>query len=339
MPPSHPDQISLDYVPLLACSVVFTFLSFIVVVLRFLQRIKIRSHWYDDWTAFASLIFSIGMMTTTILGGTQAHAGYAAVTYSALQLGRFSRILLAYNVLYNWSLMASKLSILFFFYRMLVVDTKLQRLLQCVGGAIVASCIAVTLALILSNNPIQGTTINSSIFWISTAALNLVFDIAVLMAPQANIWRKHMPIHRKSAIGLLTLLGFSVCVFAAVRLAYVSRANLDNMTFEIIKIGIWSCLEANLSIICACLPSVYSLFRGPRIRGPSSQANMYRRHEPVPSSDKMYHELGSGAHLSYPGSYHVRVQSPSVGSRDDLTPLGPIRVERSYGFSVADAHP
>uniref|UniRef100_A0A8H7NLY9 Rhodopsin domain-containing protein n=1 Tax=Bionectria ochroleuca TaxID=29856 RepID=A0A8H7NLY9_BIOOC len=192
MPPSHPDKLSSDYVPLLACSAVFTFLSLIVVVLRFIQRIKIRSHWYDDWTIFASLVFAIGMMATTVLGGTRAHAGYAADTYSHLQLGRFSKIFLAYNVIYNWSIMTSKLSILFFYYRILVTDTKLQRLLQCVGGAIIATCIAVTFALIFSNNPIQGqweygthsTAINSRIFWISTAALNLVFDIAVLMAPR-----------------------------------------------------------------------------------------------------------------------------------------------------------
>ncbi|CAH0023520.1 unnamed protein product [Clonostachys rhizophaga] len=284
-------------------------------------------------------------MATTVLGGTRAHAGYAADTYSHLQLGRFSKIFLAYNVMYNWSIMTSKLSILFFYYRILVTETKLQRLLQCIGAAIIATCVAVTFALIFSNNPIQGqweygthsTAINSRIFWISTAAINLVFDIAVLMAPQAKIWGKHMPIQRKSAICLLTLLGFSICVFAAVRLAYLSRANLNNMTFEINMLGIWNCLEANLSILCACLPTVYSLFRGTRNRDPS-EANMYR-HESVPSSDKMYLELGSGAHLSYPGSYHVRVQSPSVGSRDDLKPLGPIRVERSYGFTVGDSHP
>ncbi|CAH0044996.1 unnamed protein product [Clonostachys solani] len=302
------------------------------------------------------------MMATTVLGGTRAHAGYAADTYSDLQLGRFSKnhipitaaveltevakqIFLANSVIYNWSIMTSKLSILFFYHRILATDTVLKRFLQCAGGAIIANCIAVTFALIFSNNPIQGqweqtthsTAINSRIFWISTAALNLVFDIVVLAAPQAKIWRKHMPSQRKTAICLLFLLGFCVCVFTIVRLVYVARANLNNMTFEINMLGIWTCLEANLSILCACLPAVYSLFRGTRNSGPS-EPTMYR-HDSVPSSDKLYLELGSGAHLSYPGSYHVRVQSPSVGSRDDLTPLGPIRVERSYGFSVRDLQP
>jgi hypothetical protein len=32
------------------------------------------------------------MMATTVLGGTRAHAGYAADTYSHLQLGRFSKV-------------------------------------------------------------------------------------------------------------------------------------------------------------------------------------------------------------------------------------------------------
>ncbi|VUC31869.1 unnamed protein product [Clonostachys rosea] len=342
MPPSHPDKISPDYIPLLACSAVFTFLSTVIVVLRFVQRIRIKSYWWDDGTILASLVFAIGMMATTVLGGTRAHAGYAADTYSDLQLGRFSKISLANSVIYNWSIMTSKLSLLFFYHRILVTETGLKCLLQYIGGAIAANCIAVTFTLIFSNNPIQGqwdhtihsTTINSGIFWITTAALNLVFSIVVLAAPQAKIWRKSMPSQQKMGIYLLILLGLCVCMFTAVRLGSLIRADLNNMTFEINLIGIWASLEANLSILCACLPMVYSLFRGTRNSGPS-EAAMFR-HESMPSSDKLYLELGSGAHLSYPGSYRVRVQSPSVGSRDDLTPLGPIRVERSYGFTVED---
>ncbi|KAK5201095.1 hypothetical protein LTR16_003847 [Cryomyces antarcticus] len=97
--------------------------------------------------------------------------------------------------------------------------------------------------------------INKQAFWTSYSALNIATDLFVLALPIRQIISLHLPRIDKFAVLGVFLLGAFVCVTTIVRTTTLASSAKDlDPTWGPIPATIWSVVEANTGIICACLP-------------------------------------------------------------------------------------
>ncbi|EHA23344.1 hypothetical protein ASPNIDRAFT_173895 [Aspergillus niger ATCC 1015] len=225
---------------------VMTLLSTCLVALRFISRSLTLSIKLDDWFCLLALIFSYGLLCTTALVTTVGHAGIHITQYKdPLVLERYFQITLADMVIYNVSVGLTKISILLFYRRIFSINKSFLFCNWVVTGLSSGACIAAVFGLIFSSDPVDAqwkfwepsTTIHNKSFWIAMGAVNILLDVTILILPQPVVWR----LKQTRRPSTLTTPLF----------------RQDTFTVS----GIWTTVETNMSIICACLPMIPSLFQ------------------------------------------------------------------------------
>lgn len=207
----------------------------ICVVFRFIQRYKIRDFRGDDWTILGSFVFGMGVFITNILISLPSlgAAGYHINEYSLSQLHVWAKVGgsiiytflaelietlqlgLAAETLYNPSIALSKISALLFYRRIFSADGQFLIFMRIMIFLIVAQFLSSVIGLIFSYNPIEAqwivemphTTINTKAFYITTAVINILLDIAILGIAQVKVWQLHLDTKRKVLLSLVFLLG------------------------------------------------------------------------------------------------------------------------------------
>ncbi|RMY53471.1 hypothetical protein D0865_05238 [Hortaea werneckii] len=99
-----------------------------------------------------------------------------------------------------------------------------------------------------------GACMSAEKYWVSVAGLDIALDGLVLVLPLPGIWGLRLPRRQKGGLVMVFLLGFFVCAVSVVRLLTVF---LVARTGDLVQSGvwniIWSAVEANVGIVCACL--------------------------------------------------------------------------------------
>ncbi|RMY91677.1 hypothetical protein D0862_09680 [Hortaea werneckii] len=99
-----------------------------------------------------------------------------------------------------------------------------------------------------------GACMSAEKYWVSVAGLDIGLDVLVLVLPLPGIWGLRLPRRQKVGLVVVFLLGFFVCAVSVVRLLTVF---LVSRTGDLVQSGvwniIWSAVEANVGIVCACL--------------------------------------------------------------------------------------
>ncbi|KAJ6111779.1 hypothetical protein N7523_007840 [Penicillium sp. IBT 18751x] len=90
--------------------------------------------------------------------------------------------------------------------------------------------------------------------WYTNAGLQISSDIAILILPMPFLWRLHLPLRQRVSIMLIFGMGIFVIGTSSARLYELYRMiNGHDFTKTNELAATWSSLEANISIICACL--------------------------------------------------------------------------------------
>ncbi|KAL4917132.1 hypothetical protein BDW62DRAFT_218351 [Aspergillus aurantiobrunneus] len=268
-PAPLPDEISHNYVIFITVASIMTFLATMIVVLRITTRVLTISAKWDDWACAGALIFAYGFLTTTVLVATVGRAGYQITQYDLATLGKWSQICLANNVLYNNSVTLSKISILLLYRRIFTVSKTLHTASWVVGSVVVGSYFAAVFGLIFTTNPVHAqwqpwiphTSIHSKAFWIAMGAINVALDIAILCLPQPVVWGLKQTRKRKVLVSLVFAMGGFVCIASIVRLYYMATIDVANVTLTMSVPGMWTMIEMNMTILCACFPIVPSMLK------------------------------------------------------------------------------
>ena len=126
----------------------------------------------------------------------------------------------------------------------------------------------------------NATCISRRKAYVAPSAVNVVTDVVLLILPIPYVWNLHASLaHRMILIGIF-LLGTFVGVVSVVRLIIFIGLDLTSpdVTYNLSEVAIWSGVEINVSLICACLPSLRpavqwlglsKLFMSTRISHPS----------------------------------------------------------------------
>jgi hypothetical protein len=124
--------------------------------------------------------------------------------------------------------------------------------------ALTFQCTPVSYAWLRWDGEHEGTCINVYVGGFAHAALNMVFDIAILIMPLPLIYRlqRHYSWRQKSHIFVMFSFGLIVTIVCILRLnTLITFGNSLNPTYDYTAAAIWSVVEAHVAIICACLPA------------------------------------------------------------------------------------
>ncbi|KAJ5570019.1 uncharacterized protein N7459_009449 [Penicillium hispanicum] len=172
---------------------------------------------------------------------------------SLAEILQFNKALLPNTLTYLICPSITKMAILSVLYRISPVLTY-----RCIVVAVAVAIFAYTLTLCIITggpcNPLKtGTTKCLENVALSQAVLNIVSDLAVISLPIPTIHRLQLSLKQKATVGCLLALGSGVVICSIARLPYVLLLDkTTDTTYVEAILGVWSIVEINLGIICAC---------------------------------------------------------------------------------------
>lgn len=145
----------------------------------------------------------------------------------------------------------------------------------------------------------KGFCINLNAWFIGTNVPSIILDFAILILPMRVVWHLKLSIGRKvglsgifvlgtgwvislypyvqafpSALSLLANPFNSASIISILRVRANAKIDFSDPTWNSVPIIIWSTVEEDVAVLCACLPSMWPLIRllfGCRLR--ESQPN------------------------------------------------------------------
>ncbi|KAK6829374.1 hypothetical protein PG987_009958 [Apiospora arundinis] len=118
------------------------------------------------------------------------------------------------------------------------------------------------------NNERHGKCINMDAQTYTCAALNIVLDIVIFFMPIPQLMKLDLSWKKKMGIIFTFLVGLFVTICSVVRLhALIDWTLSTNPTMDYAKLAVWSLVELDVGVICACMPGMAGLFRRLKTRG------------------------------------------------------------------------
>ncbi|KAF7117306.1 hypothetical protein CNMCM5793_006055 [Aspergillus hiratsukae] len=321
----------------------------LVIVAGFfvLGRLAIRFHnnrlGTDDWMIFAS---SIASVLLTVTECSAVHYGYGKrledipLDDRAAALKWFYGAQIAYKVVIT----INKISFLCLYLRIFIQPT-FRRI--CYGGIafLTAWGLAYNLVTVFQCIPVDAywdetithkTCVNSKAQWLSYAVINISCDVVILAMPIYPVSQLHLARGKKIALAVIFGMGTFVCITSIIRtttLASSASGKTRDPTSGPIPATIWSVIEANVGIICACLPVYHQPLQWclPRLFGSQhsdhpSGSRSRGRGQKTPGSHQLVQERksmawfelhGSGVEYSNNVSTHGFEMSDAEGTKTD----------------------
>lgn len=219
------------------------------------------------------------------------------------------------DMLQNPALMATKTSILIFYLRLSKITNKFVRITSYATLAVVnVAGLVLTFFNIFQCRPLSKTfapndagqkCIPLITLYIVSAPINIVTDLAILALPIPILAGMHLPRKQKYIMAVTFGLGIFVTVVDVIRIKYLQQAITDvfvlNKSVTIThSLGaeedfpyyaslalMWSSVEINVGIICACIPTLKPLVKRitPRLIGQDERDSGEKPTPPSTSSD------------------------------------------------------
>lgn len=165
--------------------------------------------------------------------------------------------------MYNLSLTVTKISILVQYLR-LFPTRRFRIVCYVVLGIVTAYGVWTLFGNIFICTPVEffwnkslpnGSCLNQFTVWFTNAGVNIVQDFVILVLPMPVLRSLSIPKGQKRALMVVFALGGFVCLISIVRLQSLVRiSNSLDPTFDNPPAATFSAVEANVGIICACLP-------------------------------------------------------------------------------------
>lgn len=249
---------------------IFTVLSALFVAIRLFTRVKLVKKWgYNDLLIIFAWICSAVFFAFIFV---EKHYGLSQPKTSLpkdVAQGQLFYLWLSIPF-YNLSLILSKLSALMFLTSIFRIRTFLitayilMGFLVIVGLWMVISgfvfCVPISTFWSLDATLTKAHCLPKGPVWFTNAGLQIFTDIIILVLPMPIVSKLHLP--RRQRAGIMVIFGVGICVIAtssarAYELSLLVHGHDFSKTNA--EAAVWSSLEANVSIICACLPPLHTL--------------------------------------------------------------------------------
>ncbi|CAF9943701.1 MAG: hypothetical protein ALECFALPRED_000975 [Alectoria fallacina] len=271
----------------LAEGAILIFVCSVMVFLRFYARqIAGSSLGLDDWAIAAALLFVVGMAVTLITETSLKGLGYASSEGDAGR-GHPDANVAGWpgELIQVPALGCIKLSFLLLYRR--VFTNRVSRRFSWANWFMIAVIVAWMIGYFFTLLFLCGT--NFKAYWTSSsterddclptkpvhlgyAVSDVITDVLTILVPIPEIWKLHLPTHRKFAITGVFGLGAITIAMSIIRMVIYYKAltvQFDpDADFEYITTltSYFSLLEAGLGLCAACLPVQYGLLRSEKVR-------------------------------------------------------------------------
>ncbi|KAK2599564.1 hypothetical protein N8I77_011306 [Diaporthe amygdali] len=245
-------------------SVAFSLIACASVGLRLYARVRIiKLARHDDAVLILALM---GMLAYTVFVCAQLPYGLG-VPIQEVPLEDLSKVLMylwASILCYAVSLSAIKTSILLQFLRFLV-GKKVTRLCWVMVGVCICYGISSVFATIFFCVPVSGfwkpsptdRCISRQGLWLAHSGINIVTDVIIFLIPVPTVLQLNMNMRQKIAVIGVFCIGIIVCLITVLRLdSIITVARTSDVTYDNVKVAIWSNAELTTAIFCACLSGI-----------------------------------------------------------------------------------
>ncbi|KAK3670654.1 hypothetical protein LTR78_009489 [Recurvomyces mirabilis] len=246
-------------------AIAFVIASGIFVGARIAIRAKRQLLGFDDLWILIALISSI-VLTVTVVISVGYGYGMHSNTLPHHQLTSALFWWYLAQAFYKAVTWPTKISILLMYKRVFgtsesrAYGVRFQILIWSTITLVAACFTALETAGIFACRPIQrswdhslpGTCLDTQARFYAYTGLNFFTDIIILALPLPLIKNLNIPNRQKWSLISVFLLGSFVCVTTLVRVGKL-KIGADT-TWSGTESVMWSCIEANTGIICACLP-------------------------------------------------------------------------------------
>ncbi|KAK4613817.1 hypothetical protein CLAFUW4_09249 [Fulvia fulva] len=107
-----------------------------------------------------------------------------------------------------------------------------------------------------------GYCIDVNVLIFATSGCNIFFDITVILLPVPRLLSLSIATRKKMAVVTTFLIGLFVTFCSIIRLRSLAVwGSAPNVTYLYNPIAIWSNLEINLGVLCACFPAITGLMQ------------------------------------------------------------------------------
>ncbi|KAJ3568867.1 hypothetical protein NPX13_g6275 [Xylaria arbuscula] len=252
------------------------------------RKFIVRQVSWDDYFIVIAWLLAFGLSFAIDYGATKGLGRHDA-DIPAEDGEPLRRAEYAFTVLYNPALMAFKTSILIFYLRLSKNTQKVLRLASWAVLIIVnLAGTVLTLINIFQCDPVEAAfnTVDSAkqcipllTEFICSAPVNIVTDLAILALPLPVLTGMRLPPRQKVILIMTFALGIFVTVVDVVRIYYLQRAISDassstysggqdlstsfgvspEFAWNASLALLWSAVEVNVGITCACIPTLKPL--------------------------------------------------------------------------------
>ena len=239
---------------------VFTVLAVLATILRVTSRhMKNVSIGIDDILILVGLVLTVTESIYIAVGVHSYGLGRHVITLVGKQPEQFQKLWYTVGLLQPTLLMATKLSVLGLYHRIFIQRT-FRILIWVLGVVVVLWWIGAFFANVFLCVPVKhlwdpdvpahcgnrhSLGILEPIPWIAT-------DLVILIMPLPVVWQLQLPTVQRVGLGGLFLLGGFALVSSCVRYSTLFFT-YEDLTWEITSAAIWTVIEANVTIIAACL--------------------------------------------------------------------------------------
>ncbi|KAI1283370.1 hypothetical protein F5Y07DRAFT_408738 [Xylaria sp. FL0933] len=279
----------------IAIVTVFQAFSTIALILRLWTRLKIQRirPGTDDFAICTAWALSVALDT---LIGLQTRYGLGKHVTDIPPDTDFttSNILFyAHQPIYYISVSLTKVSIILFYFRLLPHQSY-RVFLWIMMVIVVLTGAASTIAGIFQCSPIAhawdvnvpGTCFNQFALFFANGGLNIAEDLILYILPTRILWSMNLPLKQRVALIGVFVIGGLTIIAGIIRIPSLKEAIMStDPTWDHVGSSIWSSIECNVGIICACLVHLKPLITHfvPTFFGPSRSS---RRGKMLKLSDK-----------------------------------------------------
>ncbi|WQF77053.1 hypothetical protein CDEST_02067 [Colletotrichum destructivum] len=246
----------------LAVSIVLNLLAiFFCAVRLYTAKVVIRRHQLDDTLIFIGLVFATAYSIIQVYE-TRKGAGHHIWDVSQADTLAFHQLSMVDLAAYSLSILFTKASILVFYLRfplkpsvrLVVYIFMFATVAYSAAGALSWAYLCAPIAKIW-NPELPGTCVDRSAWWLMLSVSNVATDLAILLLPIWILSPLSLRLVKKIEMTIFLMAGGFVLGPSIVRMVMIPLGfkNSDFTWNASISI-IWCVVEANVGIICTCLP-------------------------------------------------------------------------------------
>ncbi|GAD99801.1 MFS transporter, putative [Paecilomyces variotii No. 5] len=272
----------------LVVSIILFAIATAIVALRFISRIAIvKKILFHDYLILLAWVLDLGLSVSLFIATSQG-LGLHEKDVNPANQPALNRAEYTFTVLYNPVLMAIKTSILVF-YLTLTRTEKFFRWANYVTLAVVnVAGFALTFVNLFQCRPVSAaftypvpahaTCTDIVTLYLSSAPVNIITDLMILVLPIPILTRMRLPQKQKIILVLTFSFGFFVAVVDVIRIVYLQSASTSrylsykaydtsyndsveysDFTWYASLAFMWTAIEVNAGMMCACVPSLKPL--------------------------------------------------------------------------------